>query len=116
MPDIPSDLAGLEPFLAVLDLPTTKVPTVEATRKAYRAKMHLHPDNNKKPGDSEVFKAITQAVLVINLFIADFGDHETAAADSTNEEDDRDLLAMLRKENRLSLNKQSVTLAIEKAH
>ena len=113
--DIPTDLAGLEPFLAVLDLPSDKIPTVEGTRKAFRAKLNLHPD---KSGDTyeELFKSITQAIRVINLFLSDHGDHQTAAEDSSSKEDDRDLLSMLQKENRLSLNKTSVTFVIEKDH
>ena len=102
--NVPSDISGLVPFLVVLDLPTNKVPTLEATRKAYRSKLHLHPD---KSGDefNDVFKKITEAVSVINLFISDNVEHSDAAADSRNKEDDRELLLMLEKKTDFHLTK-----------
>ena len=90
--NVPEDIAGREPFLRVLDLPPDKVPTVEATRKAYRAKMHLHPDKAGEGVDktecNTIFQAITEAVTIINLFLADYGDHSDAASESTNSKDD----------------------------
>ena len=108
--EIPCDLDGLKPYLEVLDLPTSTIPTLEATRKAFRAKLKLHPD---KQGESfnKIFQTITQAFRIIDLFVADNIDHGTAAE---NKEDDIELLAMLEKKNRLAFNKTSVTLPIEK--
>ena len=111
---IPTDLAGLKEYLAVLDLTTEKVPTLEGARKAYRAKLHLHPDKQKGDEFEDHFKCITQAFRLISLFLADYGVHNAASEDSTNKEEDKILLSMLQKENRLSLNKLSVTLSIEK--
>ena len=37
MSDIPVDLQGLVEYLRVLHLDETKIPTVEETRKAYKA-------------------------------------------------------------------------------
>ena len=111
--EVPADLQALAQYLQVLDLPLAKVPTVEATRKAFRAKLKLHPDIAGAASNT-IFQEITQAFRIINLFIADNSDHDTAASDSTNKDDDLELLKMLQKQNRLSFNQMSGTFAIQK--
>ena len=66
-----SKLKELEPFLKVLDFKNTdKIPTFSELKKAYRDKMHLHPD--KAGADStEAFQEITEAVNAIFYFLVD---------------------------------------------
>ena len=55
-------LKDLEPFLKVLDFKNfDKVPSFSDLKKAYRAKLHLHPDKASKGSSEEEKKKMTEA-------------------------------------------------------
>ena len=100
---IPDDLQGLTEYLEVLKLPVTKIPTVEETRRAYKALLMNHPDKNLSSTEesTRMFQTIQEAYRMISLFLADHCDHKDATSGSTNQEDDQALLDLLEGKQRL---------------
>ena len=91
-------LKKVERFLLILELPTEKVPNLKEFKKAYRAKLHLHP-NNVKGGDSEKFKEVAEAATKVMELITDNPELQSNPAET---EEFKDILRCFEKTNGVS--------------
>ena len=115
MSDIPDNLQGLAEYLQLLGLPDTKIPTLEETRRAYKALLKNHPDKNLDSIDesTKAFQSIQEAYRIVSFFLADYCNHKDVSSGSSHQEEDELLLNMLASKNRLKFNKDSVTFVLD---
>ena len=100
------DLSGINVFLIVLGLLTTRLPTLAEYKKAYRSKLIHHPD---KGGDEELFKTVTEAAHHVFNFITEHQEQQTRSANST----DKGLLRAFETSNNVKYNQGNVVFNIK---
>lgn len=101
-------LKKVEKYLLILELPIEKVPNLTEYKKAYKAKLHLHP-NNVKGGDSEKFKDVSEAARKVMEFITDNPELQP----NLETEEFKDILRCFEKTNDVDYNTMNVVFHIE---
>ena len=111
-------LKDLEPFLKVLDFKNfDKVPSFSDLKKAYRAKLHLHPDKaskdsteNDKKEMTHAFQEVSEAVHEIFFFLVE---NVEAQKKGKKNEEGTNLLRYFEQSCEMVYNKGSITFYIE---
>ena len=111
-------IKDLEPFLKVLDIKELdKAPSFSDLRKAYRNKLHLHPDKAGKDSTeedkrqlTEAFQEVSEAVHEIFFFLVENVDKQKKA--KSNDEGTR-LLKFFEHSCEMVYNQGSITFFIE---
>ena len=83
--------------MLVLELPTNKVPNLTDFKKAYRSKLHLHPD---KGGETDKFQEVSEAAIKVMEFITNNPELQS----NVDTEEFKDILRCFEKSNDVSYN------------
>ena len=94
--------------LAVLEMPTDKVPAMEEVRKVYKGKLHLHPDNIKT-GDGNKFKVISEAVRHIVEFLSEYPELQS----DTDKDEFGTTIKYFEKANKVQYKSACIVFSIE---
>ena len=101
-------IADIKEHLVVLNLSTTRVPSMKEYKKAYRELMRLHPDLG---GDTTRFQEITLAAGMIFEFITTHPAEQTRP----DNEADTDLLKAFVASNNVNYNNGNIVFNIDPA-
>ena len=103
-----SDLAAIKVHLEVLNLSTTRDPTMKEYKKAYRDLMKLHPDLG---GDTARFQEITLAAREVFEFLR----RNQNKAPNIDTDGDSDLLEAFKASNSVNYNQGNIVFEIKAA-
>ena len=103
-----SDLAAIKVHLEVLNLSTTRDPTMKEYKKAYRDLMKLHPDLG---GDTTRFQEITLAAREVFEFLR----RNQNKAPNIDTDGDSDLLEAFKASNSVNYNQGNIVFEIKAA-
>lgn len=104
-----ADVNSIASYLKVLGLSTTKLPTVEKVRSAFRKQaLERHPDKIGV-GSTAAFQELNEACARVIDFLAQRPSFE----ESTSNQDDINLLNMFKSADDIKFNLASVTIIID---
>ena len=100
-----SSITDIKEHLEVLNLNSTRMPTMKEYKKAYRELMKLHPDLG---GETTRFQEITLAARMIFEFITKHQGEQTRT-----DSDDADLLKAFEASNNVNYNSVNIVFNID---